>query len=330
MNQQVADIALMYVLPLGITFTAILQSVTAYTHYHKLLAVLMSVAIVVLDCIFYFAKNTFIMYNCDGGLLLAFASLFVLGFIHALKCDDLPSKIGHYFFSFFMFVGFLGMAYWDRPTFIPTQDYSPAELAEMNLKYQDYIASFAEDSTSKTKQTKAQLRSAAGSVGIKDPDEQRPKVEHTLSGAALERLKSYTSEAQGVIGRMHSIAESIKGFQQLPPETSEQERETRSRQALAISNNAVALNKKVLGLFHPHESSEAHSELIQASESVRLAAYSLYNYSVQEDLEEQQKQYNQAMSQLAQTSTHIERFWVDIENLKSNYQSQTNEQQDQQ
>lgn len=331
MNQQVADIALMYVLPLGITFTAILQAVTAYTHYHKLLSILMSVAIVAMDCVFYFAKNSFIMYNCDGGLLLTFSSLFVLAFIHALKCDDLPSKIGHYFFAFFMFVGFLGMAYWDRPTFIPTQDYSPAEIAAVNAKYQDYIASFSEDGKTSKKASKVQKKGNAPAdpvVSQSEPQEP-PKVEHTLSGAALERLDSYTSEAKNVISRMQNIAESIRNFK-LPADISEQERETRSRQALAISNNAVALNKKVLGLFHPHESSEAHSELIQASESVRLAAYSLYSYSVQENPEEQQNQYSQAKSQLSQMNTYIDRFWVDIENLKSNYQSQTNEQQDQQ
>ncbi len=323
MNQQVADIALMYVLPLGITFTAILQAVSADTRYHKLLAVLFSVVIVIMDCIFYFAKNSFITYNCDGGLLLAFGSLFIMGFIHALKCEDLPSKIGHYIFCFFMFSGFLGIAYWDRPTFIPTQDYSPAEISAMNAQYQDYIASFAEGNEGKT--VKAQPKHPVAG----DPGEQ-PSATRPLSESALSRLDSYTTEAQSVIVRMRSIAESILNFQKLPANISEPERENRGRQALAISNNAVALNKKVLGLFHPHESSEAHSELIQASESVRLAAYSLYNYAIQENPEDQQTQYSQAMSQVVQMNTHINSFWADIENLKQNYQPQTKEQQDQQ
>ena len=313
----------MYVLPLGITFTAILQAVTADTRYRKLLAVLFSVVIVFMDCTFYFTKNAFITYNCDGGLLLAFGSLFILGFIHAVKRDELPSKIGHYFFCFFMFCGFLGIAYWDRPTFIPNQDYTPAEISAVNAQYQDYIASFSEDSANGTAQ--AEQNSSAEK---KYDEQQNPKP--SLSEGAVGRLESYVVEAQAAITRMRSTAESILNFQKQPANISEQERETRGRKALAISSNAVAINKKVLGLFHPHESSEAHSELIQASESIRLAAYSLYNYALQENPEEQEVQYAQAMSQTVQMNVHIDKFWANIENLKQNYKPQTNEQQDQQ
>lgn len=320
MNQQIADIALMYVLPLGITFVAILQAASAETRYLKLLGVIFSFVIVALDCVFYFAQNSFIVYNCDGGLLLAFASLCFLGFIHAVKSDDRAAKVGHFIFSALMFVSFWGIAYWDRPTFIPTQDYSPAEIAAMNEKYQDYIASFSDDDQPKAKRAKAN-KTLSG---------EQSKAEPGSNAAAMVRLDSYTKEAQAVISRMRAIAESIKTFEQLPANAGESERETRGRQALAISNNAVALNKKVLGLFHPHEGSEAHTELIQASESTRLAAYSLYNYAIQETPEEQQSQYRQAMGQVAQMNAYIDRFWVNIENLKINYQSQTKEQQDQQ
>lgn len=321
MNQNIADIALMFVLPLGITFVAILQAASAYTRSQKLLGVLFSFIIVAMDCVFYFAKNSFIVYNCDGGLLLAFASLFFLGIIHAIKSDDRPAKVGHFIFSALMFVSFWGIAYWDRPTFIPTQDYSPAEIEALNAKYQDYIASFQDSNNPNYNPTGKAAR-------VTRSGEQR--VEAGSNSAALARLDNYTKEAQGVIVRMRAIAESIRSFEKVPANISEQQRETRGRQALAISNNAVALNKKVLGLFHPHESSEAHSELIQASESARLAAYSLYNYAIQENPEEQQNQYNQAMGQVAQMNAYIDRFWVNIENLRTNYQPQTKEQQDQQ
>ncbi|MBQ5481934.1 MAG: hypothetical protein IIT74_02695, partial [Bacteroidales bacterium] len=117
----------------------------------------------------------------------------------------------------------------------------------------------------------------------------------------------------------------LYNFGTLPANVSESEREKKSQQALAINNNATALNKKTLGLFHPHESSEAHSEIIQASESIRLAAYSLYTYALQENAEEQANQYRQCRNQIAQARNYLERFWKDIENLKSNYQPQQEE-----
>ena len=132
----------MMVLPLGITFTAILMSVSAETRTKIMMCVSLSFLIVVMDCIFFFAKNSFIAYNCDGGLLLSFASLFFFAIISFIRCDDRAAKAGNIFLAFFMLSAFMGIAYWDRPTFIPTSDYTAEEIAAMNNKYQDYIASF--------------------------------------------------------------------------------------------------------------------------------------------------------------------------------------------
>ena len=313
----------MYVLPLGITFMAILQAAASETRYQKLLGAILSFFIVVIDCVFYFAQNSFIVYNCDGGLLLSFASLFITGFIFTIKSDDRPSKVGHILFSLFMFVAFIGIAYWDRPTFVPTQDYSPAEIAEMNAKYQDYIASFSQNGDKPTTNLqKSALKSDKGEKSSDSP----AKMDKSTEGA-LNRLNSYQTESQAVIERMLSVVESILKFEKIAANVSEQEREDRGRHALAISNNAVAINKKVLGLFHPLESSETHAELIQASESLRLAAYSLYNYAIQENPEEQDKQYDQAMNQINQTKAYLERFKTNIETLKTNYKQQTTEEQ---
>lgn len=318
MNQDVADIALMLVLPLGVTFTAILQAAAAYTRAQKLLGVLLSILIVAMDCVFYFAKNTFVTYNCDGGLLLTFASLLVLFVIYAIRSEDRATKTGNIFLAAFMFAGFLGIAYWGRPTFIPTSEYNPAEIAAINAQYQDYIASFANGEGGKILPNKGTQKSSknANSSG--------------LSEATLTRLDSYIDAAEASIKKMIDITNSIDEFEPLAANISEQDREIRSQQALAINNNATALNKKILGLFHPHESSEAHSELIQASESVRLAAYSLYNYTLQEDPDEQLAQYKQARNQIAQMNVYLNRFRNDINNLKSNNKPQPIEQQDQQ
>lgn len=318
MNQDIADIALMLVLPLGVAFTAILQSAAAYSRNQKILGVFLSFIIVAMDCVFYFARNKFVTYNCDGGLLLTFASLLFLFIIYAIRSEDRATRTGNIFLATFMFVGFMGIAYWDRPTFIPTAEYNPAELAELNAKYQDYIASFDDGKGGKIHYPVKNSAKGNSSNANQGEAESSP------------RLDKYINDAEIVIKRMLDITNSIDEFEPLAANISEQDREIRSQQALAINNNAASLNKKVLGLFHPHESSEAHSELIAASESVRLAAYSLYNYTLQEDPEEQLAQYKQSRGQIAQMNVHQGRFRNNIENLKSNNKPQTQEQQDQQ
>lgn len=304
------------VLPLGITFTAILMSVSAETRTKIMMGVFLSFLIVAMDCIFFFAKNSFIAYNCDGGLLLSFASLFFFAIIGFIRFDDRAAKVGNIFLAFFMLSAFMGIAYWDRPTFIPTSDYTAEEIAAMNMKYQDYIASFQNGEGGQIlpgsdHMVRHRIRTGdqAGKAGSDDKD--------------LSRLDSYLVDAETVIKRMQDIINSMDAFGTLPSSISESEREMRSSQALAINNNAIALNKKVLGLFHPHKSSDAHKELIQASECVRLAAYALYSYTLQENPEQQLIQYKQSRDQIGQMKIYLKRFWNATEALQSNNQQQT-------
>ena len=306
----------MMVLPLGITFTAILMSASADTRSQKFLGAFLSLLIVAMDCIFFFVKNSFIAYNCDGGLLLSFASLFFFAIICFVRFDDRAAKAGNIFFAFFMLSAFMGIAYWDRPTFIPTSDYTSDEIAAMNTKYQDYIASFQNGEGGKilpNPNSAARYKVRAGGQAGKPSNDDKD----------LSRLESYLVDAETVIKRMHDITNAMDAFGTLPSNISESERETRSNQALAINNNAVALNKKVLGLFHPHESSDAHKELIQASECVRLAAYALYSYTLQENPEQQLIQYKQSRDQIGQMKIYLRRFWNATEALQSNNQQPT-------
>ena len=306
----------MMVLPLGITFTAILMSVSADTRTQKMMGVFLSFLIVAMDCIFFFMKNSFIAYNCDGGLLLSFASLFFFAIICFVRFDDRAAKAGNIFFAFFMLSAFMGIAYWDRPTFIPTSDYSADQIAAMNTKYQDYIASFENGEGGKilpNPNSVAHHRVRTGGQASRSSNDDKD----------LSRLESYLVDAETVIKRMHDITKAMEAFGTLPSNISESERETRSNQALAINNNAVALNKKVLGLFHPHESSDAHKELIQASECVRLAAYALYSYTLQENPEQQLIQYKQSRDQIGQMKIYLRRFWNATEALQSNNQQPT-------
>ena len=314
MNQDIANIALMFVLPLGITFITILQSAAAERNTHKIAGAILSFFIIVMDCLFYFAKNSFISYNADGGLLLAFASLALFGALYVIRSEDMPAKIANGMFTAFMIAAFIGIAYWERPTLLVKSEYSPADVAAQNAAYQYYIASFQNGEGGKWVESRKAPRNGAVSQG----DNHAPKS--PLSEASYSRLEKYIDECHKVVERMNAIIASIENFDLLPANISESERETRSQQALAINNKATSLNKKTLGLFHPHESSEAHSEIIQATESLRLAAYSLYTYTLQEDASEQVKQYSQCRSQIAQAKNFLKRFWNNIENLKSNYQ----------
>ena len=318
MNQDVANIALMFVLPLGITFITILQTAAAPERMHKIIGAGLSLVVVIMDCLFYFTKNSFISYNADGGLLLAFASLLFFGILNTVRSEDVPAKVANILFCVFMFSAFVGIAYWERPTLLVTADYTPAELAAQNAKYQDYIASFQNGEGGKWQE-------APKKAGVQNPGATAPGSQPRMSDAAKGRLDKYVDECTKVIARMKSIIAAMESFGTLPANISEAEREQRSQQALAINNNATALNKKTLGLFHPPESSEAHSELVQASESVRLAAYSLYTYALQDNAEEQANQYRQCRNQIAQAKNYLDRFWIDIENLKSNYQPQQEE-----
>ncbi|WP_294960190.1 hypothetical protein [uncultured Fibrobacter sp.] len=320
MNQNVAEIALMFILPLGVTFITILQAASAEYRYQKVTGALFAFIVVVMDCLFYFTRNSFISYNTDGGLLLAFASLFFFGLLYVVRSNDRAEKCANIMFSAFMLAAFIGIAYWERPTLLVASEFSPEEIAAQNAKYQDYIESFQNGGSGGTWKTAPRAAQASGGTVVNTPGE---KV--VLSSAAKSRLDRYIGETDKVIARMYEIMVAIDSYEPIAPSITDAEREQRGSQALAINNNATALNKKALGLFHPHESSEAHTELIQATESLRLAAYSLYTYSLQEDTEEQMNQYKQSRSQIAQTKIYLERFRNDIQNLISNYQPQQEE-----
>lgn len=320
MNSEIAQIALMFVLPLGVTFILILQSAAAEYRSQKVTGALLSLIVVGLDAVFYFLKNTVIAYNNDGGLLLTFACLFFLAILYAVRSDDGAGKFANILFAILMVAAIAGISYWERPTLVIKTGYTPEEIAEQNAKYQDYITSFQNGEGGKwvpaPGSEKSNLNVGSGTAA---------KPSGTMSATAQGRLERYIEESGKVIEKMISITESIQSFEPLAQGIDEAGRETRSSQALAISNSAASLNKRALGLFHPHESSEAHKVLIQASESLRLAAYSLYNYTLQEGADEQEAQMKQSRSQISQMQVNIQIFRKNIESLQNNYQQPSTE-----
>lgn len=310
MTLTVAEIALMYVLPLGVTAVLIMQAAASELLYHRIVGGLLSLGVVVLD--FFFLKGSLFSHTTDGGLILSFINLAVLGILYAIRGKYTADFAINIMFSIVMASGVVGMIFWNHPTLVVSSDYTPEELAQINAKYQDYIKSF----------NNGEKKNTATSKATDAKTENTAVAKAGSSEASKQRLEKYIHETDKVIERMNNIITSIDDFELLPQNVGESEREERSQQALAINNNATALNRKTLGLFHPHESSEAHSELIFATESVRLAAYSLYTYCLQDNPEEQAKQFQQARSQIMQAKKYLERFQNNIQNLNLNYQPQ--------
>ena len=207
MNTQVAEIALMFVLPLGITFVTILMSASAATRNQKLLGTLLSLFLVAIDCIFYFMKNTIVTYNTDGGVLLAFASMFLFGILYVIRSEDSAAKAGNSIFAALMLVGFIGIAYWERPTLIITSDKSASEIAELNAKYQDYIQSFSNGEAAKEVGTSGTVVRTGThlSTGHASTTETYENAKPGSPEAAKGRLNSYINETDKVIERMQSI-----------------------------------------------------------------------------------------------------------------------------
>ena len=86
-----------------------------------------------------------------------------------------------------MFSAFVGIAYWERPTLLVTADYTPAELAAQNAKYQDYIASFQNGEGGKWQE-------APKKAGVQNPGNAAPGSQPRMNDAAKGRLDKYIDD----------------------------------------------------------------------------------------------------------------------------------------
>jgi hypothetical protein len=207
-----------------------------------------------------------------------------------------------------MLTGSIGTACFERPTLVLTSSYSPTELVTYNKKYEDYISSF--DKMSNDANEDAQKSTAKKSYEKTDSDDD---VE--IAPEVMDRLDTYADKAESVIDKMFDIMRAVDSFEPLEQSAGEMEREKRSQQALAINNKATSLNRKTIGIFHPMEAREAHSELVQASETIRSASHTLYSYCLLEDPAEAMKKYTQARDLVVIAKRHIDKFNKIIQNL---------------
>jgi hypothetical protein len=315
MNQGIAELTLIYGLPLGISFVTLFATATSPGRNTKVVGAILSTLTIVIDCLFYFVKNTIIIQNVEGGILLSFFLLFLFSIFCIIQCEEWSTRASFLFFSLCMLTGCIGTACFERPTLVLTSAYSPTDLVTHNKKYEDYISSFDNANNEKKEQGLATASNSNSDSAIDDDD-----VE--LAPEVMDRLDTYADKAETVIEKMFDIMNALNSFEPMEANAGEMEREKRSQQALAINNKATSLNRKTIGIFHPLEAREAHSELVQASETLRTASHELYSYCLVEDTQEAMKKYSQARDLIVIAKRHIDKFNKIIQNLTNNQPQQ--------
>ena len=315
MNQGIAELTLIYGLPLGISFVTLFATATSPGRNTKLVGAILSTLTIVIDCLFYFVKNTIIIQNVEGGILLSFFLLFLFSIFCIIQSEEWSTRASFLFFSLCMLTGCIGTACFERPTLVLTSAYSPTDLVTHNKKYEDYISSFDNANNEKKEQGFATASNSNSDSAIDDDD-----VE--LAPEVMDRLDTYADKAETVIEKMFDIMNALNSFEPMEANAGEMEREKRSQQALAINNKATSLNRKTIGIFHPLEAREAHSELVQASETLRTASHELYSYCLVEDTQEAMKKYSQTRDLIVIAKRHIDKFNKIIQNLTNNQPQQ--------
>jgi hypothetical protein len=317
MNQGIAEIALIYALPLAISFVTLFATATNPGRNTKVVGAILSTLTIVIDCLFYFVKNTIIVQNVEGGILLSFFLLFLFSILCLVQSEEWSTRASFLLFSMCMLIGCIGTACFERPTLALTSSYSPSDFVTYNKKYEDYISSF-DNANSENKDQ------AAASTTAKNNESHHADLDEDIEIApeVMDRLDTYADKAETVIDKMFDIMRSIDSFEPMEQNAGEMEREKRSQQALAINNKATSLNRKAIGIFHPMEAREAHSELVQASETIRSASHALYSYCLLEDPQEAMKKYTQARDLIVIAKRHIDKFNKVIQNLTNNQPQQ--------
>lgn len=315
MTQGIAELALIYALPLGISFVTLFTMAATSERNTKIVGVIISILTIVVDCLFYFVKNTVIAQNVEGGLLLSFFLLFLFSLLCLVHSEEWSTRISFLLISMCMLTGLVGTACYEHPTLVFTSSYSVSEQDSQVKKY-DNMPAF----------DKANLESkdfgAKKSTAHSNSNDSDDEDEAELAPEVIDRLESYTDKAETVIEKMNDIMRSISSFEPIEQNISEMNREKRSQQALAINSKASTVNRKAIGLFHPLQAREAHSELVQASETIRSASHELYTYCLLEDPAEQAKKFSQTHEMIAIAKKHIDQFNKIIQNLTNNQPQQ--------
>ena len=198
MNQGIAELTLIYGLPLGISFVTLFATATSPGRNTKVVGAILSTLTIVIDCLFYFVKNTIIIQNVEGGILLSFFLLFLFSIFCIIQSEEWSTRASFLFFSLCMLTGCIGTACFERPTLVLTSAYSPTDLVTHNKKYEDYISSFDNANNEKKEQGFATASNSNSDSAIDDDD-----VE--LAPEVMDRLDTYADKAETVIEKMFDI-----------------------------------------------------------------------------------------------------------------------------
>ena len=312
MTQGIAELALIYALPLGISFVMIFTMAANSERHTKIVGVILTTLTIIVDCLFFFVKNTVITQDVEGGIMLSFFLLFLFGLLFLVKSEEWSTRISFLFFVLCMLIGLIGAACYEHPTLVFTSSYSAADNAKNDSPSFDKANIDSKDLGTKNSIGPANRYDAL------DPEDE--DVE--LAPEVIDRLETYVEKAETVIDKLFGIMRSIDTFEPMEQNVSEMTRESRSQQALALNSKATTLNRRAIGLFHPLEAREAHSELVQAAETLRSASHELYAYCLMEEPAEQAKKYTHARDMIVIAKKHIDQFYRIIQNLKTNNQPQ--------
>ncbi len=131
----------------------------------------------------------------------------------------------------------------------------------------------------------------------------------------VKTISDYVASAQKLVTAAENEIRFIEDFRELPANVSAKTQEEEERKALSLRNQTAQTNQSAVGLFHPRSVSETHQELVQATENLRLAGYSLHAYTGLDNAEERKTQRTQYLNQLESAKKYLSRFKKNLEQL---------------
>ncbi|MCK9182084.1 MAG: hypothetical protein M0P13_04285 [Fibrobacteraceae bacterium] len=128
-------------------------------------------------------------------------------------------------------------------------------------------------------------------------ESKRTETENDGNSKAINSIEAYTTSAEKIADESIALANDILNFSEIQSDASESTRETLESKALSLRNATAKENRQATELFHPRSVSEIHSELIRATENLRLAGYSLHSYTTLDNEDEKAAQAEQYKKQ---------------------------------
>ena len=114
-------------------------------------------------------------------------------------------------------------------------------------------------------------------------------------------VENYTAAAEKLVADALDNIKAIDTFEKIPDDASESARETAESKALSIRNQTARINQQAVELFHPRSVSDLHTQLVRATENLRLSGYSLHAYTTLSDsLKEVQYEQYSSQAKLAE------------------------------